>query len=176
MVDGWEGHSAGIYASLSWFKTYLSGVNCKKWVASWSKIQPTVDNMVLWQYSSMSRITGIAGNVDCNKNISLAIGANSGSSSNNANNSDSSSDVENDNADSSNSDINEKVSDTKMPTIKKGSRNKAVKIWQLIIGVEVDGKFGPKTDAATKEFQKKNGLEADGIVGPKTWKKGLESV
>lgn len=45
-----------------------------------------------------------------------------------------------------------------------------VKIIQKKIGVEVDGKFGKKTEAAVKEFQRKHGLTADGIVGVNTWK------
>lgn len=70
----------------------------------------------------------------------------------------------------------QKVSDTKMLTIRKGSKGKGVKIWQVIVGVAIDGSFGPNTEAATKAFQKSRGLEVDGIVGPKTWKAGLESV
>lgn len=69
-----------------------------------------------------------------------------------------------------------KVSDTKMPTIKKGSKGKAVKIWQIIIGATPDGDFGSDTYAKTKTFQKNHGLSVDGIVGPKSWKSGLESV
>lgn len=69
-----------------------------------------------------------------------------------------------------------KVSDTKMPTIKKGSAGKAVKIWQTIIDVSVDGAFGSKTEKATIAFQKAHGLEQDGIVGAMTWKAGLESL
>lgn len=69
-----------------------------------------------------------------------------------------------------------KVSDTKMPTIRYGSRGKAVKIWQIIVGVVDDGDFGNATLTATKKFQEKNGLTVDGIVGENTWKKGLESV
>lgn len=34
---------------------------------------------------------------------------------------------------------------------------------------EVDGKIGPKTKEAIREFQRKNNLNVDGKVGPKTW-------
>lgn len=69
-----------------------------------------------------------------------------------------------------------KVSDTKMPTIKKGSKGKAVKIAQIIVGVSADGDFGTKTYNAIVAFQKKKGLSADGIVGTDTWRALLESV
>lgn len=73
-----------------------------------------------------------------------------------------------------------KASDTKMKQIKKGSKGKAVKVWQAIIGVDIDGSFGPKTHEATLAFQKKafpnDASEWDGVVGEKTWKAGLESV
>ena len=63
-----------------------------------------------------------------------------------------------------------------MPIIKEGSKGKAVKIWQIIVGTDVDGIFGEKTKAATIAFQKKKKLEEDGIVGAKSWRAGLESV
>ena len=64
-----------------------------------------------------------------------------------------------------------------MPQIQRGSKGKAVKILQIILGdLEVDGSFGPATQAATLAFQKKHGLTADGIVGPKTWRALLDTL
>lgn len=33
----------------------------------------------------------------------------------------------------------------------------------------IDGKMGPRTHQAIKEFQRTKGLTTDGVVGPKTW-------
>lgn len=35
----------------------------------------------------------------------------------------------------------------------------------------INGKIGPQTKRAIKEFQKAHGLKADGIVGKRTWEK-----
>ena len=63
------------------------------------------------------------------------------------------------------------------PTIKRGSTGPYVVECQtdlIRLGYDVgpagaDGKFGAKTEAAVKAFQKDHGLKADGIVGPATW-------
>ncbi len=63
-----------------------------------------------------------------------------------------------------------------MNTIRRGSRGKAVRVWQIIVGTTPDGIFGSGTESATKNWQTSHGLTADGIVGAKSWKAGLESL
>jgi peptidoglycan hydrolase-like protein with peptidoglycan-binding domain len=67
------------------------------------------------------------------------------------------------------------------PTIAQGSPDReAVKLLQTRLNelgfrdqngkkLAVDGKFGPKTLFAVKNFQSLNAPPADGIVGPITW-------
>ena len=55
--------------------------------------------------------------------------------------------------------------------LKVGSEGADVKKLQEKLGVEAIGKFGPKTEAAVKSWQKANGLKEDGIVGDATWSK-----
>ena len=55
--------------------------------------------------------------------------------------------------------------------LKVGSEGDDVKKLQEKLGVETIGKFGPKTEAAVKVWQKANGLKDDGIVGDATWSK-----
>lgn len=46
-----------------------------------------------------------------------------------------------------------------------------VKAIQKILGIIPDGVFGPKTDKAVRDFQKRKKLIIDGKVGPNTWNK-----
>ena len=55
--------------------------------------------------------------------------------------------------------------------LKNGSKGEDVKKLQEKLGVEAIGTFGPKTEAAVKEWQKANGLKDDGVVGDTTWSK-----
>lgn len=72
--------------------------------------------------------------------------------------------------------INILKEDFKMRTLRNGSIGKSVKVWQIILDIEPDGIFGPKTLKATKDFQRKNNLVVDGVVGRNTWKAALESL
>lgn len=41
---------------------------------------------------------------------------------------------------------------------------------QEALGVQVDGTFGPETEAAVRHLQARHGLRVDGVVGPQTWR------
>lgn len=58
-------------------------------------------------------------------------------------------------------------------TVKLGSTGETVKMVQKKLGLKDDGDFGPRTDAAVRQWQTANGLKADGVVGPKTLEKML---
>lgn len=64
-----------------------------------------------------------------------------------------------------------------MPTLRRGSSGEYVTLLQTKLiqrGYDLspygaDGKYGAKTEAVVKEFQKDMGLSADGICGKNTW-------
>lgn len=53
--------------------------------------------------------------------------------------------------------------------LRKGSTGSGVRLVQARLHIEVDGKFGPDTDAAVRADQRDRGLDDDGVVGPATW-------
>lgn len=58
------------------------------------------------------------------------------------------------------------------PTVRRGSQGEYVKLLQLKLGFsgdELDGDFGPMTEAALKAHQLAHSLAADGVCGPLTW-------
>jgi putative chitinase len=64
-----------------------------------------------------------------------------------------------------------------MSTLRRGDEGPLVSKLQEKLGVDVIGKFGPKTEAALMEWQEANGLKADGIAGPFTLSKlGIEAL
>ncbi len=61
-----------------------------------------------------------------------------------------------------------------MPTIKKGSKGKAVRVLQVALGgLTIDGKFGDKTEKRLIDWQKQQGVatvgQPDGICAKKSW-------
>lgn len=61
------------------------------------------------------------------------------------------------------------------PTVRRGNEGPCVSNAQGLLtahGVSpgpIDGIFGPRTDEATRTFQRGRGLDVDGIIGPHTW-------
>lgn len=157
------GYDSGVYASESWFDTHLNYNELKSyyiWVADYGKNTGVKNSTIalskydLHQYTSQGKVTGVSGRCDLSE-CYVDLGIKKPVTENKT----------------------EEVYD--MPQIKNGSKGKAVKIWQIILGftgAAVDGKFGNKTEAATREWQKNKGLKVDGIVGKNSWRAGLDTV
>lgn len=60
------GYWCGVYASASWWKSYLTGLDrFTKWVAHWGVSSPAV-KCDLWQYADNGSVPGVSGNCDVN--------------------------------------------------------------------------------------------------------------
>lgn len=55
------------------------------------------------------------------------------------------------------------------PTLCRGMTGPLTRLVQMKVGITVDGNFGPRTEAAVRQFQREQNLVPDGIVGPATW-------
>jgi peptidoglycan hydrolase-like protein with peptidoglycan-binding domain len=53
-------------------------------------------------------------------------------------------------------------------TLESGAEGRQVRLLQQALGVQVDGVFGPETEAAVRAFQQSHGLTVDGTVGAQT--------
>jgi cell wall-associated NlpC family hydrolase len=66
------------------------------------------------------------------------------------------------------------VVNIELSVLRSGSKGEQVKTLQILLNaygsqLTVDGDFGSKTNAALKDYQKKNSLQIDGICGVKSW-------
>ena len=86
--------------------------------------------------------------------------------------------AKNDNVSEEGSSGGVKVSKLKvnLPTIRKGSKGKAVRILQALLYINVTGEFDQATEDSCKYFQNKSKISVDGICGAKTWGKVLEDL
>jgi peptidoglycan hydrolase-like protein with peptidoglycan-binding domain len=64
---------------------------------------------------------------------------------------------------------------TSYPEISLGAVGSPVTLLQQLLGVAVDGEFGPNTDTAVRAYQATHGLDVDGTVGTNTWAALLSS-
>jgi peptidoglycan hydrolase-like protein with peptidoglycan-binding domain len=56
------------------------------------------------------------------------------------------------------------------PTLRRGDDHPLAETLQELLGIfPTNTHFGPRTEAAVREFQRAHGMVPDGIVGPKTW-------
>jgi hypothetical protein len=68
------------------------------------------------------------------------------------------------------------------PLLRKGTVSSEVSALQTLLNFlgypcgKVDGIFGPKTEAAVRQFQRTAGISVDGIVGSQTWAKLEEAI
>lgn len=53
--------------------------------------------------------------------------------------------------------------------LRLGASGPAVRALQQALGIDPDGTFGPKTEAAVRAFQEGAGLVVDGVAGARTW-------
>lgn len=151
------GYTGGYYLNQDYARNYVNEAELRKYKRWFAKYTATEQkDCYLWQYSSKGKVDGISGNVDLDR---LWIDEHAFEV-----------------PDPKPKEEAKDEEEYKMREIKKGSRGKAVKVWQIIVGADPDGVFGAKTDAATRDFQRRKGLTVDGIVGKNSWKAGLESV
>lgn len=60
--------------------------------------------------------------------------------------------------------------------LKRGYKGYSVRIWQVVVGANIDGIFGYATEKATKEWQNKNKLSPTGMVSSKDWTVALSAL
>lgn len=178
------GYNCGVYASKSWFTSYLKGVEIPfRWVASWGKDdgQPHTkpDGADIWQYTSRGHVDGINGVVDCDIIYNFGMTALIGGS-NDDGQTDGGSDQQDDDSNKGGDTV-----DITLTVLRKGSKGGEVKTIQMLLNeigfrdqngayLKNDGIFGAKTEYAVKNYQRKRGLTVDGVVGFETWNRILK--
>ena len=147
-----EGYYPMVYSSANWYKDRIGPVFYDKWVAQWAATCDIPDAAV-WQYTSKGRVPGISGDVDLDEWYALI----------------------------------PTIPPAENPQNPYKDSGRLLKYNPLTVGIprddvrwlqwelreagyqlQVDGRFGPKTDLALRAFQAAHGLKADGKCGPAT--------
>ena len=147
------GYDCGIYANYDYWKNVLIKEALEQypiWLAIWGPSQPPMPCKI-WQYTNGGAVDGINGNVDMDI-------------------------LYTDEPLPTPEPIELTREISGMPILRKGSKGKAVQIWQIIVGTTPDGVFGDNTEAATLMFQTRYDIQIDGVVGPESWLYGINSI
>ncbi len=166
----WDaGYECDVYCNLDWYKNVCGGLDAKYWVARYPKddrgimvtsLRPNVGE-IGWQFSSKGKVPGILGNVDLDEwygvlqNVpNISVGGK----------------AKNPYRDSG------KLLKYNRLTVRIAREDVRWLQWELREAgyqLQIDGKFGPKTDLALRAFQASHpgtfaGKLPDGICGSKT--------
>jgi len=159
------GYNVGVYCTTWWFDNYFKDIACDYfWLASWGNDDGEPHTKPewcdIWQYTSRGSVNGVGYDcVDCdilyNEDMTLLI----------------------------EKPIDDDIPATvnvEMDVLKLGDEGNQVETLQILLNafgfrdqdgneLNVDAKFGSKTDYAVKAYQAARDIEADGIVGGRTW-------
>lgn len=152
------GYECNIYCNMDWYKNVCGGLNARYWIARYPKddkgilvasLKPNVGESA-WQYSSKGRVPGIQGNVDLDEWYDVVSLPDMGRPKN---------------------PYQDSGKTLKYNRLTQGIAREDVRWlqWELRedgYQIQIDGKFGPRTDLALRSFQAVHGLTVDGKCGP----------
>ncbi len=155
------GYECNIYCNLDWYRNVCGGLNAKYWIARYpandkgvvvSRLRPNIGE-IGWQYSSKGKITGISGNVDMDEwygNLYATSSTNK---------------TQNPYRDSGKV---LKYNRWLVSVVREDVRWMQWELREAGYQLQIDGKFGAKTDLALRSFQAVYGLKVDGKCGVAT--------
>ena len=155
------GYECNVYCNLDWFRNVCGGLDAQYWIARYPQhdtgvlvesLKPNIGEAA-WQYTSKGRVPGISGDVDLDEWYALI----------------------------------PTIPPAENPQNPYKDSGRLLKYNPLTVGIprddvrwlqwelresgyqiQVDGKFGPKTELALRGFQASHGLTVDGKCGAKT--------